>query len=107
MNKAAPDTGLRLDLDPDIVAAMDEDFDYDDPDNQLEDDFIAMANEGSDEEEEFDDFDELGSLPGDFGEIETKSKFTDYSLSSSVMRRNEQLTLLDDRFEKVITLKRI
>lgn len=36
--------GLRLDLDPDIVAAMDEDFDFDDPDNQLEDDFIMMAN---------------------------------------------------------------
>lgn len=32
---------------------------------------------------------------------ETKSRFTEYSLSSSVIRRNEQLTLLDDRFEKV------
>lgn len=32
---------------------------------------------------------------------ETKSRFTEYSMTSSVMRRNEQLTLLDDRFEKV------
>ena len=32
---------------------------------------------------------------------ETKSRFTEYSLTSSVMQRNEQLTLLDDRFEKV------
>lgn len=32
---------------------------------------------------------------------ETKSRFTEYSLTSSVMRRNEQLSLLDDRFEKV------
>ncbi|KYO37751.1 LTV1-like protein [Alligator mississippiensis] len=35
-----------------------------------------------------------------FMQEETKSRFTDYSLTSSVMRRNEQLTLLDDRFEK-------
>lgn len=37
--------GLRLDLDPDIVAAMDDDFDYLDPDNELEDDFVVMANQ--------------------------------------------------------------
>lgn len=36
-----------------------------------------------------------------FWEEETKSRFTDYSLTSSVMRRNEQLTLHDERFEKV------
>ena len=32
---------------------------------------------------------------------ETKSRFTNYSMSSSVIRRNDGLTLLDDRFEKV------
>lgn len=31
-------------MDPDIVAALDEDFDYDDPDNVLDDDFILKAN---------------------------------------------------------------
>lgn len=36
--------GPRLDMDPDIVAALDEDFDYDDPDNLLDDDFIFKAN---------------------------------------------------------------
>lgn len=36
-----------------------------------------------------------------FWEEETKSRFTDYSMTSSVMRRNEQLTLHDERFEKV------
>ena len=36
-----------------------------------------------------------------FMDEETKSRFTNYSISSSVMRRNEGLTLLDDRFEKV------
>lgn len=56
LNKAAPVSGLQLDLDPDIVAAMDEDFDYGNPENQLEDNFIEIANmenddgEGSDRE---------------------------------------------------------
>lgn len=44
LNKAAPVSGLQLDLDPDIVAAMDDDFDYDDPENQLEDNFMELAN---------------------------------------------------------------
>ena len=42
LNRAIP-MGLRLDLDPDVVAAMDEDFDFDNPDNELEDDFITLA----------------------------------------------------------------
>ena len=36
-----------------------------------------------------------------FMDEETKSRFTNYSMSSSVIRRNDGLTLLDDRFEKV------
>ncbi|XP_046386670.1 protein LTV1 homolog [Ischnura elegans] len=116
LNKAAPHSGPRLDYDPDIVAAMDEDFDYEDPNNELEDDFIAMANASperdSDDEESVEGFenaswdeerDEVGSLDGPFAfaDEETKSRFTEYSMSSSVMRRNEQLTLLDSRFEKM------
>lgn len=105
---------MRLDLDPDVVAAMDDDFDFDDPDNQLEDNFIELANvAGSDEEydaefenSDFDDEaqDEVGSLKESqfsFNEEETKSRFTQYSMTSSVIRRNEQLTFLDNRFEKV------
>jgi len=55
LNKAAP-VGLDLSLDPDIVAALDEDFDFDDPDNCLEDDFVVNAmdvaegGDGSDDE---------------------------------------------------------
>lgn len=48
--------------------------------------------------------DEVCSLNGpqySFKEEETKSRFTEYSMSSSIMRRNEQLTLLDNKFEKV------
>lgn len=103
-----------MDYDPDIVAAMDEDFDYNDPDNQLEDNIMELLNaEGSDDECDEEDVrsdfgysdeerDEVGSLNDDmFMDEETKSRFTEYSLSSSVIRRNDQLTLLDDRFEQV------
>lgn len=83
------------------------------------DDFLARAMASGDEEEDDDeggdmgsDFgsyygseeaDELGSLEGGFAfdEEETKSKFTEYSMSSSVIPRSENLALLDDRFEKV------
>lgn len=44
--------GPRLDFDPDIVAALDDDFDFDNPDNLLDDDFILRANnQGSTEQE--------------------------------------------------------
>lgn len=129
---------------------MDNDFDFDNPDNQLEDDFVIQANEGhlepmeggdfeamdEDDEDQLasyrppievleddedgesdhegfasdeadvsdneDDASDIGSL-GDmnFNDVETKSRFTNYSMSSSVIKRNEGLTLLDDRFEKV------
>lgn len=138
LNKAAPVSGLRLDLDPDVVAALDDDFDFDDPENELEDNFIELANAGSgdeknvdddDKSELFDEFteesdedestdvssnghmevsdeeqDEVCSLNGPqytFKDEETKSRFTEYSMSSSVMRRNKQLTLLDDKFEQM------
>ncbi|XP_058057282.1 protein LTV1 homolog [Anopheles bellator] len=123
MKKAAnARPGPRPDWDPDVVAALDEDFDFDNPDNELEDNFmdLAMQEGGTDgyleavdeDEDEYDSegpmdgdyFDEeqdrLGPLGDTFGREETKSRFTEYSMSSSVIRRNEQLTLLDDRFEK-------
>ncbi|XP_074846548.1 protein LTV1 homolog [Carettochelys insculpta] len=136
LNKAAPVSGPRLDFDPDIVAALDDDFDFDNPDNLLDDDFVLKANEqekgdwkgeegsGTEDEDEWEDmdddgkddnssedYDSEGPLSDDekvgeemkeflFMEEETKSRFTEYSMTSSVMRRNEQLTLLDERFEK-------
>ncbi|KAM5163091.1 protein LTV1 homolog [Mantella aurantiaca] len=137
LNKAAPVRGLCLDLDPDVVAALDDDFDFSDPENQLEDDFILKAtdlcsevkrndddgdddewedvdDEGEDaDESQDDDFDSDGPLSDDesrgedgpmkeflFMQEETKSRFSQYSMSSSVMRRNDQLSLLDERFEK-------
>ncbi|XP_075718778.1 protein LTV1 homolog [Rhinoderma darwinii] len=128
LNKAASQ-GLCLDLDPDIVAALDDDFDFDNPENQIDDHFILLANnitatdghghgaEDIDSEEDDDDgsqegnFDSDGPVSDDDGEDgpmrefmfmqeETKSSFSQYSMSSSVMRRNENLTLLDEQFEK-------
>ncbi|XP_046447962.1 protein LTV1 homolog [Daphnia pulex] len=119
LNRAAPHSGPRPDLDPDIVAALDDDFNFDDPDNELEDDFIAFANgvpsdvetdedDGSsgDDEEENDDVlcdmrSDSGQRSPDFND-DNKSHFTEYSMTSSVIRRNAQLSLLDDRFEHMM-----
>ena len=35
--------GPQLDWDPDVVAGLDVDFDYDNPDNVLEDNFVTIA----------------------------------------------------------------
>jgi len=105
--RAIPPIGPQPTWDPDIVAGLDEDFDYEN--NMLDDDFISRANcfdvngdELHGEDGEFgsdfgsDDF----SDEDNFSEEETKSRFTAYSMTSSVIRRNEQLSHLDDRFEK-------
>lgn len=53
LRKAAPHSGPRPDLNPDIVAALDDDFNFDDPENALEDNFMELAmgaaDDGSDE----------------------------------------------------------
>ncbi|XP_023952700.2 protein LTV1 homolog [Bicyclus anynana] len=125
LNKAASQ-GLCLELDPDVVAALDEDFDFDDPDNQLEDNFIemAMAEGSSDNEDDDVDGDSMSGddysdkafvsdddsdtsqdgrhrMPSWGDKDETKSRFSQYSMSSSVIRRNQGLSLLDNRFEKM------
>merc|ERR1719469_1841633 len=115
LNKAAP-RGLDLSLDPDIIATFDEDFDFEDPDMEMDDDFIQTMlkekeggeEDGSDNSEDYDsdfgggrseDDDEVPSLKSFMGE-ETGTKFTNYSMSSSIIRRNAGLSTLDDQFEK-------
>ncbi|CAH4023828.1 unnamed protein product [Pieris brassicae] len=127
LNKAATQ-GLCLDLDPEVVAALDEDFDYEDPDNALEDNFIELAmgegDEDSEDESMSSDDDSNQAYGSDDGldsdddsdsqdrsrpqrlaewsnKDETKSRFSQYSMSSSVIRRNQGLSLLDNRFEKM------
>ncbi|XP_076805776.1 protein LTV1 homolog [Clavelina lepadiformis] len=109
LHRAIPPVGPQPTWDPDIVEGLDEDFDYDNPDNLLEDDFMAQAcvpedyendNEDGDGYEDYDS-DMNGSYFSDEDDFEeTRSRFTSYSMTSSVIRRNEQLTLLDDKFEK-------
>ena len=55
--------------------------------------------EGSYGDDAASDIGSLGEMS--FAEEETKSRFTSYSMTSSVVTRNAGLTLLDDRFEKV------
>ncbi|XP_071524131.1 protein LTV1 homolog isoform X2 [Panulirus ornatus] len=183
LNKAAPLTGPRPELDPDVVAALDDDYLGEsgacnpDDDDALPDNFVVMLNsekpiheyedddgewedcedddiwgndreedgempaledrdigvhylpplsklsayrekaqdEGYDADEEERDFssdfndsddevrDDICSLDGPsrtFRDEETKSHFTNYSLSSLVLPRNELLTKLDDCFEE-------
>ncbi|CAG0918386.1 unnamed protein product [Notodromas monacha] len=91
LNRAAPISGPRLDFDPDVAAALDDDFNFDDPENELEDDFVmqACAAPGDDEEESGDsDDDEDSEDEYSDEEAETKSRaFTNYSMTSSVIRR--------------------
>lgn len=70
--------------------------DEDDHDDEEYDgsDFDADSDYSGDE-----DRDNLGPMRA-FNDEECKSRFTEYSMSSSVIRRNEQLALLDERFEK-------
>ena len=58
----------------------------------------------SDEVELSDDDFDKDFVYGDnqFMDEETRSRFTSYSMSSSVIRRNEGLTLLDDRLKRYI-----
>lgn len=82
--------------------------------------FYRGDEEDEDDDDEWEDTDEEGDFDSEggfsgeegledggrareffFTDEETRSRFTEYSMTSSVMRRNEQLTLLDDRFEKV------
>ena len=102
---------------------MDDDFQFDDPDNELDDDFVMQAmGGGGGDDEEFDEDDEEGSdIDSEFGggrsddeedddvpslknfsDEETGTRFTNYSMSSSCIRRNEGLSLLDDKFDRFV-----
>ncbi|KAK7482239.1 hypothetical protein BaRGS_00026482 [Batillaria attramentaria] len=165
LNMAAPSSGPKLDWDADVIAALDEDFEFDDPDNMLEDDFVLKANgsgdeadmdaedgedgladdfvqqaggasgdgymlaeymrrnlqlkeqkggmEGSDEEEEegsdvdsddveYSGDDDFSDEEEDDEQEEKKGTYSRYSVTSSVLPRNDNLKLLDAWFDKVI-----
>ncbi|KRX74237.1 Protein LTV1 -like protein [Trichinella sp. T6] len=120
LNQAAPQPGPHPELDPDIVAALEGDFDFDDPELQLEDDFFMKAN--LPEDEKIDDLQaEYGCFGpkidfterhykrqwSDDGDDDTivediRSKLSCFSMSSSAMRRSAGLQELDKRFEVLL-----
>jgi len=128
LNRAAKQSGPLLDWDPDIVETLDDEFKHEtvytlkdedmeeDGDEMDLDDIIneaklereddSEAEEASDDEyESYDSDEERDDVPSlerfsNFSDEETKSKFTAYSMSSSVIRRNNGLSTLDDKFEK-------
>eukprot|EP01135_Chromosphaera_perkinsii_P008835 Nk52_evm30s1485 gene=Nk52_evmTU30s1485 len=119
LHLAAPQSGPLLDWDPEIVAALDDGVDFDDEEWQLEDDFMTQAQEEEESEGDYEsgegDYDDCMSTDGRFydyeddydgfeeeEEEETGTRFTNYSMTSSVMRRSEGLSLLDDRFEQLM-----
>ena len=149
LNKGVLPRGPQPDWDPDIVQALDDDVDFEDPDMFLDDDFISKANadggydgcndlsEGlfseqrdpsergifsqqrqqdkkdNDDDGEWETASEDGSyissdnlMSGDelddFADEETKTRFTNYSMTSSIIRRTEGLKVLDDRFERIM-----
>ncbi|OQR67486.1 protein LTV1-like [Tropilaelaps mercedesae] len=142
LHKGITHTGPRPDWDPEVMAALDDDFN--DDEGELEDDFVALASGGADCIEDLGAGDEelvtrhsyykerdLGggafgndidynmladSDDGNYDEEgeeddklavmklanqETRSRFTSYSLSSSVMTRTGGLKTLDDQFEQL------
>jgi len=120
LGKGVLPRGPQPDWDPDIVEALDDGLDLDDPCNMLEDDFVMLANGEGGMSKQYNDYDALSDRDFDsddlasddlasddgsydeFGHEETKSRFTNYSMTSSVMRRTEGLQLLDEQFEKVM-----
>jgi protein LTV1 len=121
LNRAAPRSGPLLDWDPDIVETLDDDFKHEavytlkdeEAGGGEFDDFLAQAmgdvgGEGGDEEEEGEgDYDsDFGGAGSDYeadkdDAFETKSRFTEYSMSSSVVPRTEHMQRLDDQLEEV------
>ncbi|RDD47825.1 Protein LTV1-like protein [Trichoplax sp. H2] len=118
LNRGLESQGLHPEWDPDIVAALDDALDLDDPDNILEDDFMRKADvvdeaeydadEGGYDDNENDMSryrnDSFGSdeCMNSMADDDNVSQFTGLSLTSSVVRRGEGLTHLDDRFDKIL-----
>lgn len=129
LNKGVLPRGPQPDWDPEIVEALDDGVDFDDPDNLLDDDFIMKANEEydgddgglagglfserrepADDEDEWETDSEGGYISSDnllsdedeFAREETRSRFTSYSMTSSVIRRTKGLKVLDDHFERIM-----
>ncbi|MFH4976604.1 hypothetical protein AB6A40_003313 [Gnathostoma spinigerum] len=122
LNQAAPQ-GLQPDLDADVVAALDGDFDFSDPEAQLEDDFVLKANGGElppqsvpepqpgrvrkkhdddDERSDSDDseFDYNDNYPD--SDLEEETKKTSGGMSCAVAHDEGESRLIDDQYERAL-----
>jgi protein LTV1 len=119
LQRIVPLKGPQLDWDPDIVKALDDVSEHED-DQQLEDNFIQLANTAVDDTGidtsvdsswwisrgdyrlTHDEYGSLLSTDGDNNSVDGRksARFTEYSLSSAVVPRNDGLSMLDERFEE-------
>jgi len=93
-----------------VVEGSDDDQWEDDDgasDDDDEEDIDDDDDDDDDDEEDEDDDDDDFSMEDESVDGKAKTALTSYSMSSSVMPRNAGLTLLDDRFEKVIVCSNI
>lgn len=116
-NQAAPDHDPKVNWDPEIVKFLDDSDEELEFDNDIEDDFFVQANSSKmdktlEEDEDEDDGSDVSSGDGfsdpeDFEEsksvreFDAKSRFSTYSMTSSVIRRNEKLKYVDEHFETI------
>ena len=79
-----------------VGSGHDSDSEYEDVEDDI-DSYFGSGGRSSDDE----DNDRLGDLDNFmFANEETRSRFTAYSMSSSVLSRNKHLRLVDDKFEE-------
>ncbi|KAI6654720.1 Protein LTV1-like [Oopsacas minuta] len=106
-------------VDKDIEAALEGEFDFSDPDGRLEDDFVFQANQVPEGELFSGEYgappEQWAELMGDFNpwskedkvkvqscDDDRQSKFTECSMTSSAVARNEGKQLIDAQFERLI-----
>uniref|UniRef100_A0A0K0G464 Protein LTV1 homolog n=1 Tax=Strongyloides venezuelensis TaxID=75913 RepID=A0A0K0G464_STRVS len=119
LKKQEVESGLDIEeLDDDIMAALDERYDFNDEENQLDDDFFQeIIKDGPvenvnkyEEEDYYDDEEEDEEVDYNSSDDEfkndindnwddTKTRFTNYSMSSAVIKRENGLATLDEKFE--------
>uniref|UniRef100_A0AC35UAB3 Protein LTV1 homolog n=1 Tax=Rhabditophanes sp. KR3021 TaxID=114890 RepID=A0AC35UAB3_9BILA len=107
------------DVDDDIMEVLDGRFDFEDPSNELDDHFFAEFKKDVEEEEEYEDEDEFEDtqderkfymdkknfvkFDGDNESVgewdDQKTRFTNYSMSSAVIKRDDGLATIDEKFE--------
>ena len=108
-------------VDKEIEAALEGQFDFSDPDGMLEDNFVFQANQVPEGElfygeygappkqwaelmGDFNPWSKEDIVEGQFCDDDRESKFTDCSMTSSAVARNEGKQLIDAQFDRLIEM---